>query len=111
MLDNSVSSQTMSSAQSTADVLRSNPLLGELIRVLQPHGRGLRRWSVMRVMRENRKRLSRDIPQKFEEDIERVFRQFSATPDAPLYRPKDTAGEVWALHQERAAGLVLANPS
>ena len=92
-------------------------LLGELITVLKPHARGLRRWSVMRAMRDNRKRQSRDIPQKFEEDIERIFRRFCAedtatrvcaAETAPFYRPRETAGEVWALHPERAEAMLAA---
>jgi len=92
-------------------------LFGELVAVLKLHSRGLRRWSVMRAMRENRVRQSRDIPQKFEDEIERVFRRFCAdsgdvavTGDAirqaPFYRPRDTAGEVWALYPERADALL-----
>ena len=94
-----------------------SPLLGELIRVLKPHPRGLRRWSVMRAMRNNRIRQSREIPQKFEDDVERVFRRYCAddadmrmctAESAPFYRPRDTAGEVWALHPERAEALLSA---
>jgi hypothetical protein len=93
----------------------SQQILGELIIALKPHPRGLRRWSVMRVMRENRRRLARDIPQKFEDDVERVFRRFCAgdaeaggatSETAPFYRPRETAGEVWALHAERADTLI-----
>jgi hypothetical protein len=87
------------------------PILGELIAVLKPHARGLRRWSVMRAMRENRMRRSHDIPQKFEDDIERIFRRFcaedtGAAENAPFYRPRETAGEVWALHPGRAEALL-----
>jgi hypothetical protein len=87
------------------------PILGELMIVLKPHPRGLRRWSVMRALRENRRRLARDIPLKFESDVERVFRRFCAedadgnprlVENAPFYRPRETAGEVWALSPERA---------
>lgn len=96
------------------------PILSELIAVLKPHPRGLRRWSVMKAMRDNRKRKSRDIPHKFEDDIERVFRRFcadgstSGTPtaaneNAPFYRPPETAGEVWAMHPERAEELLADN--
>lgn len=101
-------------APRTVDI---QPILKELIAVLKPHARGLRRWSVMKAMRDNRKRKSREIPQKFEDDIERVFRRFCAnTPgtlsaaneNAPFYRPPETAGEVWAMHPERAEAL-LAN--
>lgn len=92
-------------------------ILAELVAVLKPHSRGLRRWSVMRAMRDNRMRQSRDIPQKFEDEIERVLRRFCAdSPDptgmgcaadsAPFYRPRETAGEVWALHCERAEALL-----
>jgi hypothetical protein len=93
----------------------NQPILSELITVLKPHARGLRRWSVMRVMRENRKRQSCDIPQKFEDDIERIFRRFCAedagsgihtAENAPFYRPRETAGEVWALHPKRAEALL-----
>ena len=95
------------------------PILSELVTVLKQHSRGLRRWSVMRAMRDNRMRQSRDIPQKFEDDIERVFRRFCAdSPDpggmgcavekAPFYRPRETAGEVWALYPERAEALLAA---
>jgi hypothetical protein len=96
------------------------PLLGELIKVLKPHARGLRRWSVMRAMRDNRLRQSRDIPQKFEDDVERVFRRFCAedaqtricaAESAPFYRPRESAGEVWALHPERAEALLSAATS
>lgn len=93
------------------------PILSELITVLKPHARGLRRWSVMKAMRDNRKRKSREIPHKFEDDVERVFRRFCAdgstsrTPmtsneNAPFYRPLETAGEVWAVHPERAEELL-----
>jgi hypothetical protein len=92
----------------------NQPILSELISVLKPHARGLRRWSVMRAMRENRKRQSRDIPQKFEDDIERIFRRFcaedGAAENAPFYRPRETAGEVWALHTDRAEALLSGEP-
>lgn len=86
---------------------RSQPtILAELIDVLRGHPKGLRRWSVMRSMRDSRKRQSRDIPAKFEADIERIFRRYCAddknfrvcgADEAPFYRPAETAGEVWAL--------------
>src|ERR1700712_4935221 len=56
------------------------PILGELIAVLRPHAEGLRKWSVMRALRAGRHRSSQDVPQKFEEQIERTFRQFCADP-------------------------------
>lgn len=91
-------------------------ILNELIAVLRQHPRGLRRWSVMRAIRNNRSRLSQNIPQKFEEQVERTFRRFCADTTeaesricpadaAPFYRPRETAGEVWALYQDRLAAL------
>jgi len=80
--------------------------LDELIAVLAAHPRGLRRWSVMRAMRANRAKRGRDIPHKFEDEVERIFRrrcsggaepQSPAPGEALFYRPKETAGEVWAV--------------
>jgi hypothetical protein len=70
----------------------------------------------MRAIRADRGRNSREIPQKFEEQVERTFRRFCADPaeaptracaaeNAPFYRPQGTAGEVWALFPDRVAAL------
>jgi hypothetical protein len=99
----------------------AGPILSELIAVLKPHARGLRRWSVMRALRDNRKRMSREIPHKFEDDVERIFRRFCAddvdpgmracaAEKAPFYRPRETAGEVWALYPQRAEALLAGDP-
>jgi hypothetical protein len=92
-------------------------ILSELIKVLSPHPSGLRRWSVMRAIRKEREAASRDIPQKFEDEIERTFRRYCAESEnaktrncAPenelFYRPKDKAGEVWAVIPGRAETLL-----
>jgi MoaA/NifB/PqqE/SkfB family radical SAM enzyme len=92
-------------------------ILSELIKVLSPHPSGLRRWSVMRAIRKEREAASRDIPQKFEDEIERTFRRYRAESEnaktrncAPenelFYRPKDKAGEVWAVIPGRAETLL-----
>jgi len=102
--------------------LRSNqPILVELIKVLTPHPGGLRRWSVMRAIRKNRESAAHDIPQKFEDEVERTFRQFCAdadnakirlcaAEDALFYRPKEKAGEVWAIILDRAKTWLDAGP-
>lgn len=87
----------------------------DLVRVLLAHPGGLRRWSVMRAIRNRREKLGQEVSFKLEEKVERIFRQScvddiqsdgrkSSDPrSAPLfYRPKDRAGEVWAIDGERA---------
>lgn len=83
-------------------------LVLEIIEVLAAHPGGLRRWSVMRAIRNNRNLAAQEIPQKLEADVERVFRRFCASPDAaksspdPLFfRPEGKAGEVWAAYPDR----------
>jgi hypothetical protein len=89
-------------------------ILNEIVEVLSAHPRGRRRWSVMRAIRASRVRLGRDIPHKFEDEVERTFRRHcsgSAEPhplaprNALFYRPKETAGEVWAILPAREANL------
>ena len=86
--------------------------IADLIAVLEPHPRGLRRWSVMRAMRTHAEKAGREVSPKFEDDVERVFRRFcegdsvranmtDATEEL-FFRPKETAGEVWAVHPARA---------
>jgi hypothetical protein len=78
-------------------------IVEELVAVLAPHPRGLRRWSVMRAIRKNRESQARGIPLKLEADVERAFRHFcrgddmSVSGTALFYRPAEKAGEVWAL--------------
>lgn len=87
-------------------------ILLELTKVLSLHRTGLRRSSVMRAIRRDRG--SREIPQKFEDDVERVFRCHCAGPadgkspsgKALFYRPPERAGEVWALLPEQASGVI-----
>src|SRR5271170_1675587 len=83
--------------------------LADLIAVLEAHPAGLRRWSVMRAMRLRASKAGREIIPKFEDEVERVFRRHcegdelagSASVSALFYRPKERAGEVWAI---RAGG-------
>jgi hypothetical protein len=88
-------------------------IVTELINLLSRHPQGLRRWSVMRALRSERERHARDVPQKFEDAIERAFRRFCAdqpesktrgmnAADALFFRPLEKAGEVWAVYPDRA---------
>jgi hypothetical protein len=109
-------------ADMAARKLRADqPILFELIKVLAPHPGGLRRWSVMRAIRNDRERASRDVSQKFEDEVERTFRRFCADADeaktrtcnateALFYRPREKAGEVWALFPDRANAWLNAEP-
>ena len=78
-------------------------IVDELVAVLAPHPRGLRRWSVMRAIRKNREAQARGIPFKLEADVERAFRHFCRGDDirasgtALFCRLTEKAGEVWAL--------------
>jgi hypothetical protein len=94
-------------------------VLDELVKVLSPHPGGLRRFSVMRAIRALRDRSQRPVSLKFEAEIERAFRSSCANwaggkvPDSSntlFYRPDGKAGEVWAVHADRAkAWLAGAN--
>ena len=126
-LDPSSDSHDIPAAQDTSERKRraaaarsqnyDGQILPELIAVLAQHERGLRRWSVMRAIRAARSKSAKPIPQTFEEQVERTFRRFSACAtdgesrvckenEAPFYRPAETAGEVWALHPDRAAAAL-----
>jgi len=92
------------------------PIVLELVKALMPHRGGLRRWSVMRAIRNERERASRDVPQKFEADVERVFRRFCAGAESCqctkgtelFFRPEEKAGEVWAVFPDRAEAWLMA---
>src|ERR1700754_5088999 len=96
----------------TVQTVSGDPfVLAELVKVLSPHPGGLRRFSVMRAIRALRDRSQRPVSLKFEAEIERAFRSSCANwaggkvPDSSntlFYRPDGKAGEVWAVHAERA---------
>jgi hypothetical protein len=112
--------------------------LRDLVEVLRDHPSGLRRWSVMRLMRSRHELKGREVSQKFEDEVERAFRNrcASETPSetpseanaetaaetavqvpgrlndvALFYRPKERAGEVWAVFRERAEEWLRAERS
>jgi len=106
-------SHSAHSHQSEIKSERSRPdpaYVADLISVLMAQPGGLRRWSVMRAIRQHREKANRPVPHKFEDKVERAFRGFcagdslesGANENALFYRPKDKAGEVWAVHPDRA---------
>jgi hypothetical protein len=82
-------------------------LLNDLVAVLEANPAGLRRWSVMRAMRTRRERAGHEITLKFEDEIERLFREYCVTEPPrenetrPFFKPKEKAGEVWAVDPAR----------
>jgi hypothetical protein len=86
-------------------------LLLDLIAVLQANPAGLRRWSVMRAMRTRRARSGHEITPKFEDEVERMFREYCASEPPrenetrPFFKPKEKAGEVWAVDSTRLAAF------
>jgi len=100
-----------SAALTAARNRTNNSHLRDLVEVLLEHPEGLRRWSVMHAMRTRRERSGREVSQKFEDEVERAFRDRCAmelaTPMSHdrgvlFYKPKERAGEVWAVIPERA---------
>src|ERR1700760_1823755 len=83
-------------------------IVEELVAALAPHPGGLRRWSVMRAIRQGREAVSRDIPLKLEAHAERPSRRFcrddGMRPSGTVlfYGPAEKAGEVWALDPAHA---------
>lgn len=85
-------------------------ILSDLVKVLAQHPNGLRRWSVMRAIRAERTLTNREIPLRLEDTVERTFRSLCEdfliksqnAQMALFYLRKETAGEVWAVHPERA---------
>jgi hypothetical protein len=87
-------------------------LLNDLIAVLEENPAGLRRWSVMRAMRERRRSAGCEITPKFEDEIERLFREHCVSEPPrdneprPFFKPKEKAGEVWAVDPARLVGFL-----
>lgn len=103
------------------DLRLDQSYLTDLVEVLASSPKGLRRWSVMRAMRKVRESAGREVPQKFEDDVERVFRRFCVATDtangtprvsanALFYKPQERAGEVWAVFPAKAETWLKSSP-
>ncbi len=82
----------------------------DLIEVLLPHPAGLRRWAIMRAIRKIHQSAERPISQKFEDGVERVFRNHCA--DSVIFKKRNIAPENALFHwpQGKAAGLWAVHP-
>ena len=95
--------------RSPARTRHDRTLLFDLVAVLEANPKGLRRWSVMRAMRTRRANAGHEITPKFEDEVERLFRDHCApeppreNETRPFFKPKETAGEVWAVDPARLA--------
>ncbi|HEY5336616.1 MAG TPA: hypothetical protein VIJ85_00305 [Rhizomicrobium sp.] len=105
--------RSRSSEPTPARLRADQTILIDLVAVLTANKAGLRRWSVMRAMRVRAEKANREVTPKFEDDVERAFRKFcegdpvrtgAAANDATalFFRPKEKAGEVWAVYAEKA---------
>ena len=93
----------------------------DLVEVLLAHPEGLRRWSIMRAIRTRRERAGEEVSPRLEGEVERAFRRHCAgdpmlgdlkagcaAGNALFYRPKERAGEVWAVNQHRTRAWIEA---
>ena len=91
----------------------------DLIEVLLPHPAGLRRWVIMRSIRKSHELAGRPISHKFEDRVERVFRNHCAdsiifkkqniAPEKALfYWPQGKAAGLWAVYAEKAQTFLNA---
>ena len=98
--------------RSPSRVRHDRTLLLDLVAVLEANPKGLRRWSVMRAMRARRAQSGHEITPKFEDEVERMFRDHCAAEPPrendtrPFFKPKETAGEVWAVDPARLAAFL-----
>ncbi|HEY1710015.1 MAG TPA: hypothetical protein VGG10_17220 [Rhizomicrobium sp.] len=108
---------TQPTTQQTMRRLRlDRALIHDLVTVLSAHPAGVRRWTLMRSMRALAEKANREVTPKFEDDVERAFRRlcegdsvYTALPEKPpalFFRPKDSVGEVWAVHSDKAQAFV-----
>ena len=113
-LDRNSLDRSRSTEPTPARLRADQTILNDLVAVLTANIAGLRRWSVMRAMRVRAEKANREVTPKFEDDVERAFRKFcegdpvrtgSAAANAAsaiFFRPKEKAGEVWAVYPEKA---------
>ncbi|MBV9331404.1 MAG: hypothetical protein JOZ55_07610 [Alphaproteobacteria bacterium] len=96
-----------------AALLRERELVRALIGALSANPKGLRRWAVMRAIRQQREKANLAIPQKLEDAVERAFlaacensesfrKRNCPAEDALFFWPQGRAGGVWAVRPERA---------
>jgi hypothetical protein len=99
-------------ARSPSRQRHDRTLFSDLVAVLEANPAGLRRWSVMRAMRTRRERAGHEITLKFEDEIERLFRDYCVSEPPrendtrPFFKPKEKAGEVWAVDRAKLGAFL-----
>lgn len=90
-----------------------NPWVLDLIRVLHPHERGLRRTIVCDIVRNNRRRRGHAMPDRVEETIQsafqrhcvhsQVFRKTKTPSEEGIFHwPNGAGAGVWAVYRDKA---------
>ena len=85
----------------------------DLIRVLQSHAGGRRRWAVMQAIRKLRAEAGTPVPENFEHGVESAFQQHcvgsgvfnkskGTTKPALFHWPLGKVGGVWAVYPDKA---------
>lgn len=98
---------------------RQNTYVRDLIEVLMPHPRGLRRPLVLHSLEQKRKQASLPIPEKFEQSVQSAYNQHrvdslvftkrkAPESDGIFYSTQGKGSGYWAVYLDRATAWLEA---